>query len=120
MNEEQGDCIGNLALLMNVVNVQSSEAIDLNVSGKLRELVVQLNLLLPPVKYFPLRNKSFDVLKRCTVFQTSILQLVWKRGDLKLLPKSTNAFLWYVDLKGCFHVVHVVFAAKRLRTLQHI
>jgi len=60
------------AFLMNVMDVESTVAVDLNIARVLRQLSIHLGLVFPPVEVaFPALCKTLNIAKRHTILPAS-------------------------------------------------
>ena len=90
VDEEKWNSIVDLALLMNIVDVERSKAVDLDITGKHGKLV-DLSLHFPPVKPLPpVRYEAFHVGEGNTVVPPCVVNLVWKPDEVKLLTQKTE------------------------------
>lgn len=92
--EEQGNSVRRGALFVHIVDIQCSEAIDVNVSREHGQLVVEFLLVLAPVvSVLPSFRESFDIRKRNAILPFSVLQLVWKGGKFELPAEEIEFFV---------------------------
>lgn len=84
MNEEQRDSVGGVATLVDIVNVESAEAINVDVARKHGELVDGLLRSPPVVATSPALYEPLDVSEGHTVVPACILELVWEAYKIEL------------------------------------
>ena len=87
MGEEQGDSVLDIASLMDVVDIERSEPINLDVPSELVK-GIQFGFNFPPVEsVLPIRKQSLYVAERDPVMSLCILELVWKPSLLEFNVK---------------------------------
>ena len=100
MREEQRNCTIYIALLVYEMNIQRFEAVDLNRSLEIWELI-ELSFLLPPIEFFlPVCSQSFHVSQRGAIVPARLVELVREGCGFKFLGKSFALFVGNRDSVG--------------------
>ena len=76
MNKEQRNRSSDVALLVNVVDIERPKPFDIDVPSELWKLVDLFLALAPIEPVLPSSNKPFDVCQRYTVIPVRALELV--------------------------------------------
>lgn len=106
MDEEKGDSIGIVALLVDIMNVEGAKAFDWNVAGEHGESV-DLGLSSAPVETFlPACNETFDIGERDAILPAGIVELVWEANEVELLAKDVKIGVGNSERERCGRVSH--------------
>lgn len=100
MREDQGNGVGDVALLVNVVNVQRSKPLNVDIASEHRKLV-DFRFCLVPVKAVPpVRGEALNVGKRGTIIPACAFKLVGKADQIELLAEKVELRLGHRELEG--------------------
>lgn len=100
MTEEERYCSFDIAFLVHKMNVERFEAVNLNGSFVVWELI-NLRFLFPPIIFvLPVSRQAFYICQWRAIVPARLFELVWKFGSFELLGQGLKLAIWNRDRVG--------------------
>ena len=97
VNKQQRNRPSDVALLVNVVDIERPKPFDIDVTGEHRQRVQGIFRLAPVEAILPVFHKPLDMRERNTVVPTCAFELIWETGKLQLLLEEVKFRVWDRD-----------------------
>ena len=102
MDKEQRDRTFHWTPLMDIMDIQDSELLHFDVTGKHRKFVEFAFMGAPVVAISPFVDETFDIGERDTIVPAGVTQFVWEAGICKFAMKEGESVVGNGNLEAGF------------------
>jgi hypothetical protein len=103
VNKQQWYSIASIAFLVDIMDVENTVPIHLDVPRELGQSRVEMRFVRSPIVIIsPIFQKTLHLCEWNTVVPAGLPQLIWKTSESKTLLKVLDLDVWYVDSEWGF------------------